>query len=207
MANPSRVPALVFWGAIALATTAGCAKPDVEIRALPDGARELTCRHTLPQCLSHVEDVCKGASYEVLYATDTQKIYGSPSSSEVESRTSQAVVHCLGPHQKPMEEKAAGAALMAAAASAPPTGSTANGAAESGMTSGGATTGGATAGGATAGGVTAGGVTAAVAPARVCVPGATQACVGSGACSGGQACLPDGSGFAPCDCGTAKPAP
>jgi hypothetical protein len=38
-------------------------------------------------------------------------------------------------------------------------------------------------------------------PARACVPGATQACVGPAACSGGQACLADGSGFGPCDCG------
>lgn len=43
-------------------------------------------------------------------------------------------------------------------------------------------------------------------PARACVPGATQACVGTAACAGGQSCLPDGSGFGPCDCGGA-PAP
>jgi hypothetical protein len=40
-----------------------------------------------------------------------------------------------------------------------------------------------------------------------CVPGATQACVGPGACAGGQACAPDGKAFGPCDCGgVAKPA-
>lgn len=38
-------------------------------------------------------------------------------------------------------------------------------------------------------------------PERLCTPGATQSCVGSGRCSGGQACLPDGSGFGVCDCG------
>lgn len=36
-----------------------------------------------------------------------------------------------------------------------------------------------------------------------CVPGATQSCVGPAGCVGGQACLPDGSGFSPCDCGGA----
>lgn len=115
MANPPGVLNLFVLGVTALFMTVACAKPDVEIRALPDGTRELTCRHTLPQCLSHVDDVCKGNSYEVLYATDTQKIYGSPSSNEVESRTSQAVVHCLGPHQKAMGEQtpAAGAAASA----------------------------------------------------------------------------------------------
>jgi len=162
MARASGVFALVLWG---------CAKPDVEIRALPDGTRELTCRHTLPQCLSHVDDVCKGASYEVLYATDTQKIYGSPSSSEVESRTSQAVVHCLGPHQKPMASDPVASAAVPVAVTPPPVASVAP------------------------------------APPRACVPGATQACVGSGACSGGQACLPDGSGFGACDCGAAKALP
>jgi hypothetical protein len=45
------------------------------------------------------------------------------------------------------------------------------------------------------------------APARrpaegVCTPGETQTCVGPGACHGGQACMADGSGFQPCDCGT-----
>lgn len=36
---------------------------------------------------------------------------------------------------------------------------------------------------------------------RACVPGATQACVGPGGCSGGQFCLDDGSRFSRCDCG------
>jgi len=40
-----------------------------------------------------------------------------------------------------------------------------------------------------------------------CTPGATQRCVGAGACQGGQACLPDGSGFASCDCGAPQKAP
>ncbi len=35
----------------------------------------------------------------------------------------------------------------------------------------------------------------------VCTPGATQQCVGAGACAGGQTCLPGGTGFGPCDCG------
>jgi len=47
-----------------------------------------------------------------------------------------------------------------------------------------------------------------VAPAAVCVPGASQLCVGPAACQGGQVCLADGSGFGQCDCGsTASPAP
>lgn len=38
------------------------------------------------------------------------------------------------------------------------------------------------------------------APAPACVPGATQACVGPGGCSGGQACASDGARFEPCVC-------
>jgi len=40
-----------------------------------------------------------------------------------------------------------------------------------------------------------------------CVPGATQSCVGAGACSGGQACRPDGLGFGRCDCGSVSKVP
>lgn len=36
---------------------------------------------------------------------------------------------------------------------------------------------------------------------RLCVPGATQECLGPGACRGAQACLSDGDGYGPCDCG------
>ncbi len=42
-------------------------------------------------------------------------------------------------------------------------------------------------------------------PAPVCVPGATQACVGPAGCSGGQTCAADGSHFEACDCGSPKP--
>jgi hypothetical protein len=42
-------------------------------------------------------------------------------------------------------------------------------------------------------------------PDRLCVPGATQECLGPGACRGAQACLADGDGYGPCDCGPASP--
>lgn len=41
-------------------------------------------------------------------------------------------------------------------------------------------------------------------PHLACTPGSTQKCFGAGACEGGQACLPDGSGFGPCDCGAVR---
>lgn len=39
----------------------------------------------------------------------------------------------------------------------------------------------------------------------VCTPGSTLACVGPGACQGGQVCLESGRGYGPCDCGAAEP--
>lgn len=41
----------------------------------------------------------------------------------------------------------------------------------------------------------------------VCTPGATLACVGPGACQGGQVCLESGSGYGPCDCGESRTKP
>jgi hypothetical protein len=49
--------------------------------------------------------------------------------------------------------------------------------------------------------------TATAAPERLCVPGATQECLGPGACRGAQACSADGNGYGPCDCGPAAPQP
>jgi hypothetical protein len=42
---------------------------------------------------------------------------------------------------------------------------------------------------------------ASASPSRACVPGASSPCTGPAGCAGGQACLADGSGFGPCDCG------
>lgn len=44
-------------------------------------------------------------------------------------------------------------------------------------------------------------------PAAGCTAGETRTCVGAAACKGGQACLPDGKGFGPCDCGPSVPPP
>jgi len=41
---------------------------------------------------------------------------------------------------------------------------------------------------------------------KVCTTGETRACIGPGACKGGQACSPDGEGFGTCDCGPVAPA-
>lgn len=43
------------------------------------------------------------------------------------------------------------------------------------------------------------------AAARVCGIGETRACIGTGACQGGQVCLPSGEGFGACACGPSTP--
>lgn len=40
---------------------------------------------------------------------------------------------------------------------------------------------------------------------QLCIPGVTLECLGPGACRGAQACLADGRGYGPCDCGSSGP--
>jgi hypothetical protein len=153
-------------GWVGLLTALGCSRAGVQTTKLPDGTRELRCDVALWKCLLHVDDYCKGASYEVIHASDEQLVFGSQASA-VEGRRSQAVLRCLKPGAKLADSPAPTAdppppeVQRPVSAPSPP-------------------------------------------PARACVPGATQACVGAAACSGGQACLADGSGFGVCDCGTPK---
>src|SRR6187549_3828777 len=43
--------------------------------------------------------------------------------------------------------------------------------------------------------------------ATTCFPGATEACLGPGACQGAQICSASGASFGPCDCGTSRVGP
>jgi hypothetical protein len=58
----------------------------------------------------------------------------------------------------------------------------------------------------TIGGDKGGAAKPAPASSKVCTTGETRACIGPGACKGGQACSPDGQGFGVCDCGPVAPA-
>jgi hypothetical protein len=168
------VPALlVLFG------VGGCVRSGVEIQTLPDGSRELKCRSALQKCLDSVDAVCKGSSYEVLYARDEQTIYGVQQT-YVEGRSSHARVHCIGPHDPPIYDDQASAAASDTAP-APNAAPAPSGSATAASSAG----------------------TAPSAPPPACVPGTTQACIGAAACAGGQACLPDGSGYGACDCGGA----
>lgn len=151
----------------------GCSKPPVVRERLPDGSYSYKCEDALSVCLSHVDEVCQGGPYEVAGAWDQPNTSGVEEN-RVETRKSQAIVRCLYKGEDPRRRFAKPLATPVNVSSAPQD-LPAPGAAPSSP--------------------------APPPPARACVPGATQACVGVGACSGGQACLPDGSAFGPCDCG------
>jgi hypothetical protein len=165
----------------------GCAKSGVEIQRMPNDLNLIKCKTGLPKCLDTVDAVCKGSSYEILYARDEQRIFGVDQT-YVEGRTSRAQVHCIGPHDPPRyEDQAVPAPAPSGESTAPPIAAPPNSAGPAASA--------------------APAPNAAGTPTHACVPGATQSCVGPGACSGGQSCLPDGSGFGACDCGGAAPAP
>lgn len=145
------------------ATSLGCgARQGIETQHLPDGSIRLTCAAPLQSCLNHANRLCKDTNYTVLSARDQRDAYGPElGTSQVEIRSSEAVIRCTRPGQAPSEG--------ASSTSAPPTPALPS-----------------------------------QEPPRnapICVPGSTQACVGPGACRGGQACLPNSSGYGPCDCG------
>ncbi|HWA77651.1 MAG TPA: hypothetical protein VG937_35180 [Polyangiaceae bacterium] len=153
--------------------------PGVETQKLPDGTLRIKCEGSLVQCLSRADDLCHGNTYEVVRARDQRDRYGPElGTAQVEVRSSEAFIRC-GSHGRPLggydELKITPAASGPAPSAAPAT-------ARAPVPP-----------------------PAPPPPQRACVPGATQACIGPGKCEGGQSCLPDGSAFGPCDCGTLGP--
>jgi hypothetical protein len=171
----------------------GCASTNANISNLGDGVFEIRCKGTtLVNCLQQVERVCKGSEYDVLRAQDQRKRFGGDSSSVVEERASIAKVRCAAtgrplldfykddePEEPIRPWKLERRSPEVERPPLAPVVTAPPAAAPS----------------------------TADAPKGACVPGSTQACVGPGACNGGQSCLADGSGYAPCDCGGgSKPA-
>ena len=170
---------LALVGLTLSGATLACSRSGPVVRErLPDGSFSFKCDGPLSFCLSHVDDVCQGGPYTVEAGWDQPSTQGVDQT-RVETHRSQAVVRCLRRGENPRTRYAAPIATPvieaeARSAELPPAQAPAA-----------ATT----------------PAPAANPAARACVPGSTQACIGAAACSGGQACLPDGSGFGPCDCG------
>jgi hypothetical protein len=150
----------------------GCSRQAVQRQRLADGSYNFQCESELPACLSKVDEVCKGSAYFVHGGWDEPKTAGVDQY-QVESHRSQVHFRCVNPGslEKNLASPVASARPVPVETKKP------------------------------ALAVAPSAAPAAPAPLPVCVPGTTQACVGAAACSGGQACLADGSGFGPCDCG------
>ena len=165
-------------GCFACLLLVSCITGPVERRRLADGSWHLTCRLPMDECVRHFEAVCMDKRYRILGAQSKRDLRDVDPGTK-EYRTSDLTALCN-------RDAAEFAAAAAAASSSAP-----------------------------AGVAPPGSVLPPPPPAppsasaprpTSCVPGATQACVGPGGCSGGQACRADGAGFGSCDCGGAKPA-
>jgi hypothetical protein len=148
-----------------------CSRPPVVRERLPDGSYSFKCESELWVCLSHVEELCRGGPYAVEGGWE-QPFNAGVDETRVETHRSQAFIRCLHRGEDPRRRYARpDEPQLVDRSSGTPVP------------------------------VTSAPKPTAPAPARTCVPGVTQACVGPAACAGGQACLPDGSGFTQCDCG------
>jgi len=179
--EPTRRGAIWLGCLLSAALAAGGCSRDARAVRLPattpgDEIYRITCEDEIDECRAEAREVCAGA-YEELEAT------GAP----VEPRrvTSAPGPSSTGPRYQ--RKKWIGQMVIACGTGAPR---------------------------AAAGGedgsppisvVPAAPATRASGPERLCVPGVTQECLGPAACRGAQACLPDGNGFGPCDCGNGAP--
>jgi len=177
--------------ALALSLVA-CAKPSNHAeQRLPDGTTVLECELSLRTCLAEAERVCRGESYTVLAANHVVRHYGADTGdSKVVLQSSSARVRCLSRGAEPpsvTEDRRAklgqGAKASALPAPRPKTAPALQAQPKP---------------------VPRTAESSAPAKSVLCVPGASQACVGPGGCQGGQVCLADGSGLGACDCGAAR---
>jgi len=139
----------------------------------PDGSWQLKCGTSLEACVHRAAELCKERGYVVLGGMSKRQLYGAELGvSQVEVRESELEIACADRRGDLPTVLHPFGCSEAASANPMPSASTAP--ATPAMSS---------------------------APLASCTPGSTQRCVGAGACAGGQACLPSGSGYAACDCG------
>jgi hypothetical protein len=164
---------------LALLLVSGCSGAQVKHRA--DGTYAIECS-SQKVCLERAERVCDNQGFTVVGGQNNRKKYGVPGNEKVIGKD-ELFVRCTKdrPLDTPdpevgswrLKEHPEGAPQLAPSAS----------------------------GAASASAPAAQSVPDHHVAAATCRPGETQRCVGAGACEGGQACLADGSGFGPCDCG------
>lgn len=155
-----------------------------EAKHLPDGSWRLKCDGALPACIAHAEATCHGNNYEVLRGRDQRDLFGPENgTAQVEVRSSEAIIRCgaKGVPAPPLPADAIADNPRDPNTPPPPDPNDATHPPPP--------------------------PTPPPVAQRACVPGSTQACIGPGRCEGGQSCLPDGSAYGPCDCGTLGPPP
>ncbi|HXK16374.1 MAG TPA: hypothetical protein VNG33_01120 [Polyangiaceae bacterium] len=160
---------------LSLLLTAACSHGGGGPVRQPDGGYALFCKGPLSDCLRHAEHLCKDEGYTVNEARDVRELLGHESGqSQVLIEKSEATIYC-GTHapRAPIRLTRQADPASETVVSATPAAKRAP-------------------------------APAPAEPARapVCVPGATQACVGPAGCSGGQTCAIDGTHFEACDCGS-----
>jgi hypothetical protein len=150
-------------------------------RAMADGSYRLQCAATLAQCEKRARQWCGDDEFILVQRSDPE-VYGVQGH-KTGTEGALVVFRCGAPSEEPEwklpARRDASTAEAPASARPAPSASARSGAPEPPPAR----------------------------PERVCTPGVTQRCHGPGACDGAQACLPDGSGFGPCDCGSDTPDP
>lgn len=166
---------------------ASCAANPVERKQLADGSWRITCQLPMDACVRQLEIVCPEKRYRIL-GGQSQRELRDVEPVVRESRTSELTAVC---------DHHGGDALFGGTATSTslsaPVGSAPVGAVPWVV-------------GSVTPPVAAAPAASTTAPAlpKACVPGSTQACVGTAGCAGGQTCRSDGSGFGACDCGPAR---
>ena len=178
MKSPARLLcAFCFFGA-----SLACSK--TKVTRAPDGILRLECARGMKDCVAQAEKHCavvdKEGGYEILSGKSKKIMMGAKNGQyRTAAEVAELEVRC---GQTPAEEESQSQSVVGtfklpprADDEVPPADLPATSAARAPVSSG-----------------------------SVCTKGSTQACIGPGACQGGQVCLPDGSGYGPCDCGSER---
>jgi hypothetical protein len=144
----------------------------VQVKQRADGTYVVECS-SRKACLDRAERICGSEGFTVVGGQSNKKLYGVPGNEKLIGKD-ELFIRCRKDRPSDTPDESVGSwRLKHADADAPP-----------------------------AAGASAAKPASANPPdGHVCRPGETQRCIGPGACDGGQACLADGTGYGPCDCG------
>jgi hypothetical protein len=163
----------LFLLGVSLGVLVACHSASVPSVKQPDGSWHLECGNSLDLCVQKANDLCDNRGYVVLSGLNKRQLYGA------ELGQSQVEVRDAELNVACADRRGELPKVLISNTTIPLPPRTPEPAPDSTPAA------------------------ASKAVTTACTPGATQRCVGAGACAGGQACLADGSRFGPCDCGSA----